>query len=86
MAIGVENIPIIVLEGNSTVVGGVKHYKGAFPLTSKLTMTKQMNARVEKEYLISLFEVLDLDPLVMPSFCTLLVEVGAVVGLFSPFI
>ena len=49
-------------------------------------MTKQMNARVEEEYLISCFEVLDLDSLIVPSFCPLLVELGAVVGLLPPFI
>ena len=45
-----------------------------------------MNARVEKEYLISSLEMLDLDPLVVQSFCMLLVELGDVVGLFPPFI
>ena len=49
-------------------------------------MTKQSNARVEKEYLISRFEVLDLDSLIVPSFRPLLVELGAVVGLLPPFI
>ena len=81
-----KNIPVIVLEGYSAVVSGVKHKKGAFPLASKLTMTKQTNAGVEEEYLISGFEVLDLDSLIVPSFRTLLVELGAVVGLLPPFI
>jgi hypothetical protein len=49
-------------------------------------MTKQTNAGVEKEYLISCFEMLDLDSLIMPSFHPLLVELGAVVGLLPPFI
>ena len=49
-------------------------------------MTKQMNAGVEEVYLISRFEVLDLDSLIVPSFRTLLVELGAVVGLLPPFI
>ena len=49
-------------------------------------MTKQTYARVENEYLISRFEMFDLDTLVMPSFCTFLVEFGAVVGLLPPFI
>ena len=49
-------------------------------------MTKQTNAGVEKEYLISRFEVLDLDSLIMPSFRPLLVELGVVVGLLPPFI
>ena len=49
-------------------------------------MTKQMNARVEEEYLISRFEVLDLDSLIVPSFRPLLVELGAMVGLLPPFI
>ena len=49
-------------------------------------MTKQMNAGVEEVYLISYFEVLDLDSLIVPSFRLLLVELGAVVGLLSPFI
>ena len=45
-----------------------------------------MNMGVEEEYLISCFEVLDLDSLIVPSFCPLLVELGAVVGLLPPFI
>ena len=49
-------------------------------------MTKQMNAGVKEEYLISRFEVLDLDSLIMPSFRPLLVELGAMVGLLPPFI
>ena len=49
-------------------------------------MTKETNTRVEKEYLISRLESLDLDLLVMPSFCMLLIELGAVVGLLPPFI
>ena len=49
-------------------------------------MTKQMDAGVKEEYLISRFEVLDLDSLVMLSFHPLLVELGAVVGLLPPFI
>ena len=49
-------------------------------------MTKQTNAGVEEEFLISGFEVLDLDSLIMPSFRPLLVELGAVVGLLPPFI
>ena len=49
-------------------------------------MTKQMNASVKEEYLISRFELLYLDSLVVPSFCLLLVELGAVVGLLPPFI
>ena len=51
-----------------------------------LTVTKETNARVEKEYLISRFEMLDLDSLIVPSFCALLVEFRAVVGLLPPFI
>ena len=49
-------------------------------------MTKQTNVRVEKEYLISRFEMLDLDSLIVPSFWALLVEFRAVVGLLPPFI
>ena len=49
-------------------------------------MTKLMNARVEKKYLVPRFEVVDLDPLIVSSFCTLLVELGAVVGLLLTFI
>ena len=49
-------------------------------------MTEQTNAGVEKEYLVSRFEVLDLDSLIVPSSRTLLVELGAVVGLLPPFI
>jgi hypothetical protein len=45
-----------------------------------------MNARVKEQYLISRLEVLYLDPLIMPSLCSLLVELGAVVGLLPPFI
>jgi len=84
--IGLENIPVIVLEGHSAVVGGVKHKEGAFPLASKFTMTKQTNTGVEKEYLISRFELFDLGTLIIPSFCTLFVEFRAVVGLLPPFI
>ena len=49
-------------------------------------MTKQTNAGVEEEYLISGCEVLDLDSLIMPSFRPLLIELGAVVGLLPLFI
>jgi hypothetical protein len=49
-------------------------------------MTNQTNARVEKEYLISRFEMLDLDSLIVPSFRALLVEFRAVVGLLPSFI
>ena len=49
-------------------------------------MTKQMNVGVKEAYLISHFEVLDLDSLIVLSFCPLLVELGAVVGLLPPFI
>jgi hypothetical protein len=49
-------------------------------------MTKQTNTRVEKEYLISHFEMFDLDTLIMPSFCSLFVEFRTVVGLIPPFI
>ena len=49
-------------------------------------MTKQMNTGVKEEYLVSRFEMLDLDSLIMPSFHPLLVELGAVVGLLPPFI
>ena len=50
-----------------------------------LTVTKETNVRVEKEYLISRFEMLDLDSLIMSSFHPL-GELGAVVGLLPPFI
>ena len=49
-------------------------------------MTKQMNAGVKEEYLVSRFEMLDLDSLIVPSFRPLLVELRAVVGLQPPFI
>ena len=49
-------------------------------------MTKQTNVGVNEDYLISRFEVLDLDSLIVPSFRPLLVELGAVVGLLPPFI
>ena len=49
-------------------------------------MTKQMNAGVEEEYLVSHYEVLDLDSLIVPSFHPLLVELRPVVGLLPPFI
>ena len=49
-------------------------------------MTKQTNAGVEKEYLISLFELFDVDMLIMPSFCPLFVKFRAMVGLLPPFI
>jgi len=45
-----------------------------------------MNVGVKEAYLISHFEVLDLDSLIVLSFCPLLVELGAVVGLLPPFI
>ena len=51
-----------------------------------LTVTKETNVRVEKEYLISRFEMLDLDSLIMSSFHPLLVEPEAMVGLLPPFI
>ena len=49
-------------------------------------MTKQANTGVKEEYLISRFELFDLDTLIMPSFCSLFVEFRAVVGLLPPFI
>ena len=49
-------------------------------------MTKQTNAGVKEEYLVSHFEMLDLDSLIVPSFRLLLVELGAMVGLLPPFI
>ena len=49
-------------------------------------MTKQTNAVVKEEYLASRFEMLDLDLLIVPTFCLLLVELGAVVALLPPFI
>jgi hypothetical protein len=39
----------------------------------KLTMTKQTNTRVKEKYIISRFEILDFDPLVMPSLGSFLV-------------
>ena len=45
-----------------------------------------MKARNREEYLISHFEMLDLDPLIMSCFHPLLVELGAVVGLLPPLI
>ena len=45
-----------------------------------------MKAGNREEYLISHFEMLDLDPLILLSFHPLLVELGAVVGLLPPFI
>ena len=49
-------------------------------------MTKQLKVGVKEQYLVPRFEMLDLDSLIMPSFRPLLVELGAVVGLLSPFI
>ena len=49
-------------------------------------MTKQANTGVDKEYLVSRFELFDLDTLIMPSFCSLFVEFSDVVGLLPPFI
>ena len=49
-------------------------------------MTKQANTGVEKEYLVSHLELFDLDTLVMPSLCSLFVELRAMVGLLPPFI
>jgi hypothetical protein len=49
-------------------------------------MTKKMNAGVKEWYLVSRFEMLDLDSLIVPSFRPLLVELGAVVGLLPLFI
>jgi hypothetical protein len=45
-----------------------------------------MNTGVEKEYLISRFELFDLDTLIMPYFCSLFEEFRAVVGFLPPFI
>ena len=45
-----------------------------------------MKAGNREEYLISHFEMLDLDPLILSFFHSLLVELGAVVGLLPPFI
>jgi hypothetical protein len=45
-----------------------------------------MNTRVKEEYLISHFEVLDLDSLIVPSLRLLLIELGAMVGLLPPLI
>ena len=45
-----------------------------------------MKAGNREEYLISHFEMLDLDLIILSSFHPLLVELGAVVGLLPPFI
>jgi hypothetical protein len=44
-----------------------------------------MNMRVKQKYLISRLELLDLDSLVVPPFCSFLVQHGTVVSLFLPF-
>ena len=49
-------------------------------------MTKQENTGVEKEYFVPCLELFDLDTLIMPYFCALLVEFRAMVGLLPPFI
>jgi len=49
-------------------------------------MTKQANAGVEKEYLVSRLELFDLDTLIMPSLCSLFVEFRAMVGRLPLFI
>jgi hypothetical protein len=51
----------------------------------KLTMTKQMNTGVIEKYLISWFEMLYFDPLVMSSLGSFLDYLGTVVGLLHPF-
>ena len=40
LPIRLENISIIVLEGDGAVIDGFKDRKRSFPLTPKLTMTK----------------------------------------------
>jgi hypothetical protein len=52
----------------------------------KLTMTKLTNARVKEKFLISRLELLDLDSLVVPSFCYFHVQLGTVVSLFPSFL
>jgi hypothetical protein len=45
-----------------------------------------MNTRVKEKYLICRLEWLDLDSLVMPPFCSFLVQLGIVVSIFPPFL
>ena len=40
LTIHLKNSPVIVLEGDGAVIGGVKDHERSFPLTTKLTMTK----------------------------------------------
>jgi hypothetical protein len=47
------------------MIRGMQYQVGAFPLTTKLTMTKKINMRVNEKYLISRLELLDLDSLVV---------------------
>ena len=49
-------------------------------------MTKQSNAGVKEEYLIPRLKLLDLDSLIVPTFRTLLVYLGAMVRFFPPLI
>jgi hypothetical protein len=45
-----------------------------------------MNVIVKEQFLISRLELLDLDSLIVPSLCSLLVGLGDVVSLLPPFI
>jgi len=45
-----------------------------------------MNVRIRKKYLISQFEVFDLDALVVPPLGSFFVKLGTVVGLLPPFL
>jgi hypothetical protein len=48
-------------------------------------MTNQTKVGIKGHYLISHFEMLDHEPLIVLSFHLLLVELGAVVNLLPPF-
>ena len=54
------------------------------PLASELAFAEELNPGIKQKYLISRFEFLRLDPLVVPCFCSVLVNLGTVVSLFSP--
>jgi hypothetical protein len=43
-----ENLLVTVLKGDKSVISGFKDRKHSFTLTSKLTMTNQMDMRIKQ--------------------------------------
>jgi hypothetical protein len=49
-------------------------------------MPEELHLGIEQKYLVSSFEFLGPDPLVVPSLCSVFVHLGTVISIFSPFL